>query len=184
VKDWSLIPVVSTPKGKQKGVVLSSGRSFAEVLRSAAGINGKFVGLRSLSVIPLDLLPNVSCNELANGGEEVRLVVNCFEFESWSSGSSTVASSATVKKTKGSFVNHWLKKLLGLCRFGLDRVRSCLGHSVGLGFKAGSKKPILQLKPVCKSLGRSSSSFSGLPCSPKVLGVVFQVGKEPAKPLI
>jgi len=70
VKDWSLIPVVSTPKGKQKGVVLSSGRSFAEVLRSAAGINGKFVGLRSLSVIPLDLLPNVSCNgEWRRGGE-------------------------------------------------------------------------------------------------------------------
>jgi hypothetical protein len=59
----------------------------------------------------------------------VRLAVNCFEFESWSSGSAAAASCEAVKKkqetivTKGSFVNCCLKKLLGLSRFGLDRVR-------------------------------------------------------------
>jgi hypothetical protein len=117
-------------------------------------------------VIPFDLPPKAACNELANGGEEVRSAVNCFEFESWSSGSSMAASCAAVKKkqgmivTKGSFVNRCLKKLLGLCRFGLDWVRCYLGHLDWLGFKpkgfwakVGSKKPILQLKPVCKLSG-------------------------------
>jgi hypothetical protein len=60
-KDRSLIPVVSALEGKQKGVVLSSGRFFAEVLHSAASVDGKVVGLRSLLVIPLDLLPKVAC---------------------------------------------------------------------------------------------------------------------------
>jgi hypothetical protein len=71
------MPVVSAPEGKQKGVVLSSGRSFAEVLRSAASVDGNVGGMRSLSMIPLDLLPKAACNELANGGEEVRSAVNC-----------------------------------------------------------------------------------------------------------
>jgi len=92
-------------------------------------------------VIPFDLPPKAACNELANGGEEVRSAVNCFEFESWSSGSSMAASCAAVKKkqgmivTKGSFVNRCLKKLLGLCRIGLGRVRCYLGRLIGLGFK-------------------------------------------------
>jgi hypothetical protein len=84
--------VVSAPEGKQKGVVLSSGRSFAEVLHSVASVDGKVVGLRSLLVIPLDLLPKVACNELVNGEEEVISAVNCFEFDSWSSGSMAAAS--------------------------------------------------------------------------------------------
>jgi hypothetical protein len=97
--------VVFALEGKQKGVVLSSGCSYAEVTRSATSVDGKIVGLRSLSVIPLHLLPKVACNELANGGEEVRSAMNYFEFESWSSGSSSAASCVAVKKTKGNVVN-------------------------------------------------------------------------------
>jgi hypothetical protein len=74
-KDRSLIPVVSALEGKQKGVELSSSRSFAKVLRLAASVDGKVVGLTSLSVIPPDLLPKVACNELVNGGEEARSAV-------------------------------------------------------------------------------------------------------------
>jgi len=115
------MPVVSAPEGKQKWVVLSSSHSFTEVLRSTTSDYGKVVGMRSLSVIPLDLLPKLACNELANGGEEVRSIVNCFEFKSWSFGSLAAASCAAVKKkqetivTKGSVVHHCLMKLLGLC---------------------------------------------------------------------
>jgi hypothetical protein len=99
-KDRSLIPMVFAPEGKQKGVVLSSGHSFAEVLHLAASVDGKVVGLRSLSVIPLDLLPKVACNELVNGGEEVRSTVNCFEFESSSSGSLSASSCAAMKRRR------------------------------------------------------------------------------------
>jgi hypothetical protein len=125
-KDRLLMPMVSTPEGIQKGMEHLSGPSFAEVLCSAAGDDGKVVGMKSLTAIPLDLLPKADCNELANGGEEVRSSLNCFEYESWSYGSAAATSCATMKKqativTKGSFVNRCLKKLLGLCRFGLDR---------------------------------------------------------------
>jgi hypothetical protein len=35
---------------------------------------------------------------------------------------------------KGSFVNHFLKKFIGLCRFGLDRVICYLDRLVGVQY--------------------------------------------------
>jgi len=56
-KDRLLMPMVSAPEGIQKGMEHLSGPSFAEVLCSAAGDDGKVVGMKSLTAIPLDLLP-------------------------------------------------------------------------------------------------------------------------------
>jgi len=50
-KDQLLIPEVSAPKGKQKGVVLSSDRSFSEVQCSAASIFFFFLLSRQLALM-------------------------------------------------------------------------------------------------------------------------------------
>jgi hypothetical protein len=50
-KDQLLIPEVSAPKGKQKGVVLSSDRSFSEVQCSAASIFFFFLISRQLALM-------------------------------------------------------------------------------------------------------------------------------------
>jgi hypothetical protein len=54
-----------------------SDRSYAVVLCSVVRVEEKTMGLKSVSVNPLDLLPSV----LAKGGEEVRTAVNCYELD-------------------------------------------------------------------------------------------------------
>jgi hypothetical protein len=67
-KEWPLLSEVSFSEGKQKGGILS-GRSYTAVLRSVDRDDEKTVGLKPLSVTPLDMLPSV----LANGGELLRV---------------------------------------------------------------------------------------------------------------
>jgi hypothetical protein len=114
------------------------------------------VGLKPVSVTPLDLLPSV----FMNGSGEVQTTVNYYEFDLGVFGSSAVLSSITAKmtkETKGSFVIYWLKMFLGFSRLVMVRVRGYLGRLVGLGFKPNgfrpktvSKKAIIHLKPVYK----------------------------------
>jgi predicted transcriptional regulator with HTH domain len=119
---------------------------------------------------------------LAYNGEEVRKGVNCYELDI--SGSSVVLASVAAKKTieietKGNSVIYWLKVFLELSRLVMDRVRGCLGRLVGLGSKFNgfkpkniSKKPIIHLKLVCKSLGQGFKVFfSDLPFNSKSLWV-------------
>jgi hypothetical protein len=111
-----------------------------------------------LSVTPVDLFPTV----LANGGEEMRTALCCDEYELGFPSSLAATSNGVAKKTietKGSFIIRLVKMILGLCRFELDRVRGFMGCVSGSsskpkGFraKAVSMKPILQHKPVYKSL--------------------------------
>jgi len=87
------------------------------------------------------------------------MTVNYYEIDI--SGSSEVLSNVVVKKTKetkGSSIIYWLMLFLGLSCLVMDRVRGCLGRFGGLGSKLYgfrpktiSKKPIIHLKPVCKS---------------------------------
>jgi hypothetical protein len=71
---------------------------------------------------------------------------------------------------------------LGFSRLEMVLVRGYLGRLVGLGFKPNgfrpkidSKKPIIHLKPVYKSLGQGFKLFfSGLLFSPKTLGMDLQ----------
>jgi hypothetical protein len=136
------------------------------------------MGLKPVSMTPLDLLPSV----LTNGGEEVRTVVNCYELDI--SGSLAVLSSVTTKKTKetkGSSIIYWLKLFLGFSRLVMDRIRGYLGRLVGLesldskpnGFrpKTISKKPIIHLQSVCKSLGQGFKLFSRSSLQPKLTSV-------------
>jgi hypothetical protein len=164
-KEWPLVSKVPISDGKQKGGLLS-GRSYAAVQHSVDKVDEKTVRSKPVSMTPLDLLRSV----LAYGGEEVRTAVNCYELDI--SGSSVVLASVAAKKTieietKGSSVIYWLKVFLELSRLVMDWVRGCLGRLVGLdskfnGFKPKniSKKPIIHLKPVCKSLGQGFKVFS------------------------
>lgn len=68
----------------------------------------KFVGLKPLSVTPLNMLPSV----LAEGGEEVRSAVNCYDCDVRVSGLPAVPFNVATKKmkeTKGSCIFYWLK---------------------------------------------------------------------------
>jgi hypothetical protein len=158
-KEWPPISEELISKGKQ-GVFLTD-RSYAEVLCSVDRDDEKSVGLKPVSVIPLDLLPSV----LAEGGEEVLLAVNCYECDVRVSGLSVVPSSVAAKKkkeSKGSCIFLWLKKLLGFSHSMMVLVRGYLGRLAGLDFnpngfrpKKVSKKPIILLKPIIKSVGQS-----------------------------
>jgi len=91
-KEWPLVSHVPYSEGKQKGGILSD-RSDTAVLHSMDRDDEKTVGLKLVSVTPLNLLPSV----LVNGGEEVRTAVNCYEFDLRVSGSSAILSSITAK---------------------------------------------------------------------------------------
>lgn len=91
------------------------GLSYAAVLCSVDRDDENFVGLKPVSVTPLDLLPSV----LVDGGEEARLAVNCYECDVRAPGSPAILSSVIAKKmkeTNNSCVFYWLKKLLGFSR--------------------------------------------------------------------
>jgi len=179
-KERPLVSEMLFLKGKPKGCI-SSNKSYPAVLCLVDKDDEKTMGLKPVSVTPLDLLPSV----LANGGEEVRTAVNSYEYDLRVSRSSAVLSSIAAKKikeTKGSFVIYWLKMFLGFSRLEMVLVRGYLGRLVGLGFKPNgfrpkidSKKPIIHLKPVYKSLGQGFKLFfSGLLFSPKTLGMDLQ----------
>jgi hypothetical protein len=154
------------------------------VLHSVDRDNEKSVGLKPVFVTPLDLLPSV----LEEGGEEVRLAVNCYECDVRVSGSPAVPSSVAAKKmkeSKGSCVFFWLKKLLGFSRSVMIQVRGYLGRLAGLGFKPNgfrprkvSKKPIIHLKLVIKPVGQSCklSLRSSLPAKEDGCGHSALVG--------
>jgi hypothetical protein len=110
-KEWLPVSEELISEGKQKGGILP-GRSYAAMLCSVDKDDEKFVGLKPVSVTPLDLLPSM----LVDGSEEARLAVNCYECDVRVSRSSAVLSSVAAKKMKemnGSCVFYWLKKLLG-----------------------------------------------------------------------
>jgi hypothetical protein len=160
-KERSLVFEEPFTVGKQKEDV-SSGRSYAAVLHSMDRVDEKSVGFKpmfvilldlgvsgssaaiysiaakkkiaTLSVTHVDLFPTV----LANGGEEMRMALSCYEYELGLPGSlAATFTGATVKtiETKGSFLVRLVKMLLGLCRFELDRVRGFMGSLVGSGLK-------------------------------------------------
>jgi len=75
----------------------------------------KFLGLKPVSMTPLNLLPSV----LAEGGEEVRSVVNCYDCDVQVSRLLAAPFNVATKKmkeTKGCYIFYWLKKLLGFSR--------------------------------------------------------------------
>jgi len=148
------------------------------VPRSVDRDDEKTMGMKPVPVTPLDLLPLV----LVNGGEEGRTTVNCFEFDVRVSGLSVVLSSVPAKKMKemnGSSIIYWLKMFIGLSRLVMVWVRGYLGRLVMSGFnhngfrpKIVSKKPIIHLKPVCKSSGlffKASLRSKVTRCGPLVL---------------
>jgi len=163
-KEWLPVSEELISEGKQKGVILP-GRSYAAMLCSVDKDDEKFVGLKPVSVTPLDLLPSM----LVDGSEEARLAVNCYECDVRVSRSSAVLSSVAAKKMKemnGSCVFYWLKKLQGFSRSVKVRVRGYMGRLVGLGFKPNgfrpknvNKKPIIHLNPVIKSADQSFKLF-------------------------
>lgn len=59
----------------------SSRCSFAEVVRATTGYAANFGGVKMLLLGNLDLFLVAECIEWANGREELRLVVDCFEME-------------------------------------------------------------------------------------------------------
>lgn len=70
--------------GKHVGVGMktsSSGCSFAEVVRATTSYAANFGGVKTLLLGHLHLFLVAECFEWANGREELRLAVDCFEVE-------------------------------------------------------------------------------------------------------
>jgi len=174
-KEWPPISEELISKGKQ-GVFLTD-RSYAEVLCSVDRDDEKSVGLKPVSVIPLDLLPSV----LAEGGEEVLLAVNCYECDVRVSGLPVVPSSVAAKKkkeSKGSCIFLWLKKLLGFSHSMMVLVRGYLGWisiPMVLGLRRSARSPLSSSNWLSSLWVRVVSSRSCLLFWPKNLGVVIRL---------
>jgi hypothetical protein len=101
-------------QGKQVGAGVKaslSGRSFMEVVRTTISSPADFGGLKKLILGLFDLFLVAACFEWENGGENLRLAVDCFEMEKnmeKRAGAGSGESSRSVKKTKkmkGTLIN-------------------------------------------------------------------------------
>lgn len=106
----------------------SSRRSFAKVVQATINSFADSCGLKKPILGLLDLFPVAACFEWENGGENLRLAVDCSEMEKnmekRANGGSDESSGSVkkAKKMKGTLVNHSQNKILGCgesCAIGL-----------------------------------------------------------------
>jgi hypothetical protein len=141
-KSWWSSSVEISPEGKQMGVsakASSSRRSFAEVVRATASSVAVSGELKTLPLGHLDLFPVADCFERTNGGENLRLAMDCSELEknlkrAEADSLGTVGSVKKAKKKTGTLVNRSQKKILGYAwRKMCDRIKVKVGQVVGFG---------------------------------------------------
>jgi hypothetical protein len=107
--------------GKHVGVGVKASLtrcSFAKVVWATTSSIADSGGLKKLILGHLDLFPVAVCFEWANGGENLRLAVDCSEMEKdlkrAEAGSEKSSGSVkAAKKMKGTLVNCSQKKILG-----------------------------------------------------------------------
>jgi hypothetical protein len=111
----------------------SSRRSFAKVVQATISSPADSCGLKKPILGLLDLFPMAACFEWENGGENLRLAVDCSEMEKRANAGSK-ESSGPMKKMKGTLVNRSQNKILGFAwRKLCNRIKAKVGRVVGYG---------------------------------------------------